>query len=258
MLRRFNATERQRIDREDALVRILPFTPEDEGARKFELELDLTIYGFPTDAQVRVEAWRSNIVERWEFGSVGQPAPGTLFTQPMQTAPVTSQFKVKVVAGDGSGKLLGASADIRPKLPTESLIPLIPQDLGDEVWRVDFGDDSDLPELAVNCKIEAISEIVRNDAAFRALVMPQVLRTVLTQIIFVEGGDDDDTDEQWYSGWFRLAKSIAPGEVPKLSDRDDSGQQADARKWIERVVAEFAAKRVDAAQQYRTAQGAAS
>ena len=229
MLRRFNTTGRQKIEMQHSLVRILP--ADDSGVHTFEVELDLTSYQFDAAARVQIEAWRSNIAERWELGAVGHPAPGTQFVRSIRTVPLTSQFKLKVIAGDGSGKLLGASAPIKPKLPTESLIHLDPtEELDGEVWRVDFGDGDVLPVLQVNSEIEAISEIVRNDDAFRSLVMPQVLRTVLTQIIFVQNVDPDDDEENWCHGWFRLAKSIHPGEIPKLTDRDDSGQQGDARE----------------------------
>ncbi len=255
MLRRFNATGRKKIVGQHALVRILPANDGDK--RRFEIELDLTSYQFPSDARVRVEAQRSNVAEHWDFGAAGQLAPDT-YSKIISQAPITSQFKVIVVAGDGSGKLLGASASITPKQPTESLIPLTPTDLGHEVWRVSFGDDDELPVLEVNSSIEAISEIVRSDTAFRSLVMPQVLRTVLTQIIFVLGGDTNDDEESWHLGWFRLAQSFVPGKPPKLSDDPDPSEKTEASEWIERVVEAFAARKVQAAERYRDAQQAAS
>ena len=255
MLRRFNSTGRQKILNEHAAVRIR--APDDNNARSFELTLDLSSYQFDPEAQVRIVAWRSNVGERWDLGVAGQLSPGAQISKRMHEVPDTSQFRVVVAAGDGSGMLLGATVAIKPKMPVESLIALRPDDLGEEVWRVSFGDD-DMPELLVNNKIEMMSEIVRSDAAFRALVMPQVLRTVLTQIMFVLGGDSDDNEEPWYLGWFHLAQSLLPGEIPKIADHDDSSQQAAAQAWIEQVVHAFAMAKVNAAEQYRGAQQAAS
>lgn len=256
MLRRFNSTGRGMIPNGHAAVRLLPV--EKGGERCFELTLTLDEHRFAEDAEVRVEAWRSNIGERWQLGGVGQIADGAQYVRRMDETPDGSQFRVVVVAGDGSGKLLGATAPMKPKLPVESLIALQEEDLGDEVWRVSFGDDSEPPLLLVNNKIEMISEIVRSDAAFRSLVMPQVLRTVLTQIVFVLGEDPDDDEERWCQDWYRLAQSILPESIPKAPDRGDTGEQAVAEDWVRRVVEEFASQKVQAAQSYQAASQAKS
>ncbi len=250
MLRRFNQTGRDRIHTEHVGVQLR--SVDEQNVRICEITLDLSSYQFAPDSAVRVEAWRGNISQRWDLGKAGELGIGTRFDRPMNEAPENSQFKVVVVAADGTGKLLGASTAIRPKMPVASLIPLTPTDLGDEIWKVNFGDESDLPELLVNNKIETISEIVRNDDAFRALVMPQVLRSVLTQIIMVLGGDEDDDEERWYLDWFRLAKSIAPGDVPKVTDRTDLSQLEAAQEWIDRVVTVFATTKVQATERYRS------
>ena len=253
MLRRFNQTGRHRIHTEHVEIQIR--SANERNVRICEITLDLSSYDFEPDAAVRVEAWRGNISERWDFGEAGQLGVGARFDRPMNEAPENSQFKVVVVAADGSGRLLGASAAIKPKMPVESLIPLTPTDLGDEVWKVSFGETNDgLPDLLVNSRIERISEDVRSDEKFRSLVMPQVLRSVLSHIIFVLGGDEDDDEAGWYVDWFRLAKSVAPGEIPKVTDRQDQSKLEDAQDWIDRVVEEFATKKVHAAEQYRMAQ----
>ena len=255
MLRRFNETGRKTISKEHATVRVRPREDSDNSAFRIDFQLDG--YGFDPAAVVRVEAWRSNIGERWDVGTVADAAYRGEFVGLMNEAPMSSQFKVVVVAGDGSGKLLGASGPIKPKQPTESLIPLEPTDLGSEVWRVDFADDGQ-PVLLVNNRLEMMSEIVRSDDQFRALVMPQVLRTVLTHIIFVAGADYDDDEEGWHQGWFNLAQSVFTAKAPKVTDPDSDSQRLDAQTWIEDVVAEFSEQRVKAADLYSRAQQAAS
>ena len=253
MLRNFNSTGRQKILNEHAQVVIHPAAREE--APLFDVDLQLARYNFEPDAAVRVEAWRTNISQRWSFGTIGQLKPPREVDRRMTVAPVESQFKVFVVAADGSGRLLGATGPIKPKLPRESLIPLQEKELEGEVWRVNFGDD-DLPILEVNNQLEQISEIVRSDAAFRSLVMPQVLRTVLTQILLVEEADADDDEEGWHSGWLRLAQAHVPGRPPKVTDRSDSGQRQQAQTWIDQVVGKFSAERVQAVAGYRAGQAA--
>ena len=257
MLRRFNETGRKTISKEHAHV--LVRQREDTNNAYFRMDLQLDSYGFDPAAVVRVEAWRSNIGERWEVGTVADAANRGEFSGFMNEAPMSSQFKVVVVAGDGSGRLLGTSGPIKPKLPTESLIPLEPTDLGSEVWRVDFDGDGDgQPVLQVNSRLEMISEIVRTDDQFRALVMPEVFRTVLTHIVFVAGADHDDDEEDWHRGWFNLAQSVFSTKAPKVTDPEDSSQQLDAQNWIDEVVAQFSEQRVKAADIYGRARQAGS
>lgn len=255
MLRRFNETGRKSISREHASVRIRP--SEADQTTSFKVDLDLEDYDFGPDAVVRIEAWRSNIGERWAAGTIRDVVERGYYMDQMKEAPITSQFRVVVVDGDGSGKLLGASGPIKPRLPVESLIALLPEDLGGEVWRVDFG-DGDRPALLVNNRLEMMSEVVRSDAQFRSLVMPQVLRTVLTQIIFVDGADVDDEEEGWHKGWFNLAQSVHGGQVPKVTERDDQAQAEMAQDWIDRVISAFSEQKVHAADLYRATQQAAS
>ena len=207
MLRRFNYTQRETIKKGDAEIELRVV---EDNQPMFNIELKLDSYKFRVehpDARVRLEAWRSNISERWDLGIVSNLTIPPEHERRMREAPISSQFKVIVVAGDDSGRLLGASQPIRPKLPRGSMLPVRFDDLKDEVWRVDFG-DGDQPELLVNSQIEMINEIVRSDAQFRALVMPQVLRAVLTQIVLFESVEPDDDESPGISGWFNLAQGI--------------------------------------------------
>jgi hypothetical protein len=173
----------------------------------------------------------------------------------MRDVPQSSQFRVMVVAGDGSGRLLGHLLSIRPVLPQKSLLPVREageDELGEEVWRVDFGDD-DLPELLLNASVGGISEIVRSDTTFRSLVMPAVLRSILSHGLIDERADPDDDESPW-EGWFRLAKSLHPDvDFPQAQSDDFDTDLTEAREWIEAVVRAFAKERVFAAGAYDSA-----
>ena len=253
MIRHFNSTRRQTIQRTDVNVRIRQ--ADGQSAPVFDLELDLDRYRFPSTAVVRLEAWRSNAAQRWNFGVVGNLQPPGDAQRRLTEVPQSAQFKVFVVAGDGSGRLLGLSHPLKPKLPRESLIPLIECDLGSEVWRIEFSEDN-LPVLQVNNKLEVISEIVRSDAQFRALVMPEVLRSVLNHIVLEQRHDPDDDAGGWWMGWYRLARSHINADIPHLSLTDQGAPVEAAREWIDRVVAAFAAEPVDAVNNYAQAQAA--
>jgi len=252
VIRRLNSTGRRTIARSHAAVSLRP--AEDGAPSIFDLRLELDGYGFPSDARVRVEAWRSNAVQRWDYGAVDALIPPTAEERRMTEVPQSSQFKVLVVAGDGSGRLLGACPGIKPALPLRSLLPVREADdeeLGGEIWRVDFGDD-ELPELLVNREISGVSEIVRANKDFRALVMPAVLRDILSRILIDERADPEDEESAW-EGWLKFARALHPDPndaIPRLTpDGDDSTIDA-ARSWINAVVGAFASGRVFAVGTY--------
>ena len=249
MKRRLNSTGRKRIERRHI---DLSLRTTDQGvAPTFDLKIDLSSYRFPGEARVRLEAWRSNAVQRWECGTVGELRVPTDAERRVTEVPESAQFRLFVVDAGGTGRLLGHATKIRPVLPRRSILPLRETDeLSDEIWRVDFGDGGDQPELLVNSKIDGISEVVRSDATFRVLVMPEVLRTILTHVVLIERSDPDDDESAW-EGWFQLARSLLPDQKPpNLGSESSEGKLYAAREWIESVVSAFASRSVDAANQY--------
>ena len=253
MRRHINSTGRQRILREHVVVSIRK--SEVGGDDVFELEPDLGGYGFPPDALVRVEASRSNAGQTWDYGTIGArrtpPAEERRLTEFDGKPP---PFRVVVVAGDRTGKLLGSAMHIPPRLSQDSLIHLQEQDgLGDEVWRIEYDNLDEPPVLLVNRSIPGASDIVRNDAAFRALVMPEVLRAILTRILLVAGEDPDSDEGGAWRDWLQFARSHLPGrDIPPLSDASPNTEAALA--WIDDAVRAFAGQpALSAAATYRRA-----
>ena len=251
MIRHLNHTGRQRIKTEHAQVSLR--LAENGSPPMFDLELDLASYSFQPEARVRVEAWHGNVIQRWEYGTAGELTPPSDQQRRMTVAPDSSQFRVIVVAGDDSGRLLGHAPRIKPRLPQGSLLPLRETDeLGDEVWRVGFG-DGDQPALWVNRAVGGISGIVRGNTEFRALVMPAVLRTVLTHMLVVQRANLDDDEPTW-DGWFKLAQSLNPdADVPHVDPNAAADDLNESRDWIDIVVDAFARESVMAASSYNAA-----
>lgn len=155
MISRFNATGRKRIQRADAHVTISPAddgnpssagggtgsrgasgTPD--GEWRVDLDLRLGRYGFPDDAEIRVEAWRGQTFQRWSWGTVGRQVRPDPDARVLRDVPETSMFKVAVVAAGGSGRLLGLADRLRPELPVKSLLPMVAADLKGDLWRLSF------------------------------------------------------------------------------------------------------------------------
>lgn len=265
MIRRFNSTGRRTIAKKHATVTLRRLDENGRGSRGgaapggtettwcYDLKLDLTGHEFPADARIRVEAWRGNTVQRWDWGTVGAPVEPSEPNRILRDVPETSQFRVSVIARGDSGRLLGLADKLRPRLPIESLLPLVPEDLGGEVWRLDYGQGDDMVVLKVNRELPDFDHTIRHDAMFRGLVMPQVLRSILERALLVDREDPDDAEGRW-SPWLDLAKAILPGETPPTLDadaQDDQIEQVD--HWITSVVAAFSADKVKALEGCRRA-----
>ena len=243
MYRRFNYTKRRGIARQHCQIDL---HRADEERMYFSARLALDEYGFEPSDNIRVEAWRSNASQRWEFGTVGAPIPPPQAERILRVPP-SAQFKVSVVASDGSGRLSGVSPALKPKQeeqPKESLLPVeLDDELGSEVWRLDFGEGHELPTLKINRKIEGAGEMVSSDQIFRPLVIPEVFRGVLRQAVLIERVDLDDAADNSWSDWLKLASIHLDGkEPPKLAQDADHEELDEAADWIDQAVAAFAAK----------------
>lgn len=255
MKRRINHTGRKRIEREHIEIKLRP--KEGDEPPTFDLtRLDLSDYGFPNDAIVRVEAARSNAGQRWDLGTVGNPRSLSDAERRITDVDEGAPFRVFVVASDGSGRLLGHARNIRAKQPVESLLHLSEStELGAEVWRIEFYDVGQ-PKLLINKNIEGISGIVTDDPSFYALVIPDVLRALLTQIVIVDPQERDDDSGGWHVDWLNFAARYAPAdrkEPPRPIHDADEERQKEARAWIDDIVGNFAAKVLKAADSYEAA-----
>lgn len=252
MISRINRTGRKRIHKQDIDLSLR--ASKSGEAPVFDLDLQLADYGFPGDARVRVEAWRTNASQHWDFGTVLQFAPPPDAERTLTEVPASARFRVFVVAADGSGKLLGHAPNLKPVQPLRSRLPLEESDLlGDQVWRVDFDGEDGNPVLLVNRTISGISDIVRHDPAFRALVMPEVFRTILTRMTLIDRADSQDADGPW-ADWFEIARSYLPDREPPSLPSTGPVQSSDndhAREWIDEVVGSMAANPLNAANAYR-------
>jgi hypothetical protein len=243
-IRRLNFTGRKRIRQADARITIRP----DAQGFRFDAELRLDGYDLPRNALVFVEAYRQTSWMRYRFGTVSEISP---LDEPRLTEFGSCEgvlFRVRVTSASSLRGLLLAEADkIRPRRTDredDQHLPLLParpdESLGAEIFRLDF-DDS--PLLLINLGVGDWQSLTQ-DPTFQALVLPAVLREILTRILYIEGYFELD-DDDWRSQWLRFASGL-PGvtEPPKEheSDRFDD--------WIDDAVSSFAL-RVDSIERFR-------
>ena len=239
MTHRINRTGRKTIRQRDVEVRVDP--ADDGGPPVVGMMVELSEYQFPNEARIRLEVSRSNMVQRWKFGTVGEMVAPPVEERRLTDVPAGGTWRMFVVAADGSDRLLGHAPRLRPKMPVDSLLPLEPSiEMGEEIWRVEFDEGGGgNPVLFVNANIEGISDLVRTDPTFRALVMPAVFRIILTRMVIIERAEVDD--EGW-NDWYRTAHHYLPGKpIPNVSKAVPVEELAGAEAWIDEVVEAFAA-----------------
>jgi len=232
-IRRINFTQRQRIHRDDVDIAV---RWDDRKSVFFDSSVDLSSYGFPPDARLFIEAYRQTTMMRFDFGTVSVPAPPAdrYLTEFESEAEIMFRLRVTAVSGR-PGVLLGEADQLRPRNPDEepdkriSLLPPVPADLGEEIWRVDF---EATPILLVNRNLPDWKQTVRSET-FRAFVYPAAFREIVHRVLFIETHTSTEDMSDWRSRWLLFTTRIpGVGGVPKTRDEYDD--------WIENAAAAFA------------------
>lgn len=239
MIRRCNYTGRKRIPQKQIRIRV------DEEAKKFEASWNLEGTEMPASAEVWVEAFTSGSpsTERFAYGTVGTPRPGASdrSLRMLELEAVGFNFKV-VDTGENIGRLLGIARNIRPvgddgEAGQQSILPVNPTDLGQQVWRVNFSHER--PWLEVNNRIPEIMQIAREDRKFFSLVYPAVIRQILSRVLIVEEWTDPDGQaDNWRVQWLKWGIHWHPDKERPV---EGAAQECTEEwlRWIEDVVAAF-------------------
>jgi hypothetical protein len=243
MIRRFNYTGRKKIAQVDVPIILVG----DGQVKGFQANLGALAdakYGLPKDARVFVEAYERTAYMRFDFGTTGAITPPTgeerLLSEFQGSSGV--RFRVKVVDCIHDAQLLAEADGILPLTPEESeqnkvpLLPVRPEDLGQEVWRIEFPEGmQDRPILLVNINAGDSTAVVRSPA-FMSLAWPAVLRQILTRILIVDGQTEMDDEEDWHCLWLQYARRLLPThEAPPQEEE----QRAE---WIDGVIEAFCSK----------------
>ena len=228
MIRSFNYTARQRLSKTHAVIHLRP-----DGT--FDADLNLTPFELPDAARVYLEAYFKGTLLRFDFGAVGQlRPPADRRLTPRLPQPEVALFRLKVVAAEAGrrGLVLASGERILPRLARggpgarQPLFRTHLQRLEAEVWRLEFDDDG--PILNVD---PTHRETARADAAFAALVYPDVVRRILGRVLGEH--DDPDTLDDWRALWLRFGRQLTGEPNPPRED------PAAGEDWINQVVARF-------------------
>lgn len=236
--RHFNYTHRVRILASKVHVEVE--RGEDGRYRGFVKKVDFSEHGRHAE-----DVWKAaNVVveaRRVSTGSYHQQVLGTVADiqqerpiSPIELAefPDDSEivFRFKVV--DADKKLLGEVDNIRAgersQTEREPLIPLIPTELKEELWKVDNSDEAMGPVVLVNKRLPNASGLLTSDPLVCGLIMPQIVRQVLSLI----ANSEELQSEPWAVNWISFADRLGH----PLPDPPDEEIVQD---WVENVVGSF-------------------
>ena len=237
MIRRFNYTGRKKLPTEKVYLRL----HRNGNVMTFDAQLlDLEKSGLPSSALVYVEAYHQATYMRFAFGTVGliQAPEDRRLTAFYDGSPVN--FRVKIVDSLGeAGRILSAADRLHPVRDDEDskLSPLIPVRLvggmGQEIWRVIW--DAEGPVLELNQEKAGIKETLLQKHVFRSLLLPEILRTVLTRILVAQL-DADEEFAECAKLWLKFVETIHPDKEPEERDF------AHVEEWVNRVIQSFCSR----------------
>ncbi len=210
-----------------------------EKQLSFNANPNLEGYGFPGDAEVWIEAYRGNLLKQCRWGIVSRlEAPEDRDLGEFEVADAV-QFRLRVVrhAEEGLLQMLGEADRLTPRDPEENsenrtpLITPVPENLGQQLWRIDF--QSDPPLLQINNQAKDGWKDIARNSAFIALVYPQIMRSMLNRILIEDKWDEDGLE--WQENWVKFARGTYT-ETPLPDALDHEGRV----RWIEDAVSAFA------------------
>ena len=200
--------------------------------------------GLPTDGKIFLEAYFQSLFQRFDLGTINVPRmpEGEMAVLREFYDGCDVQFRLKVVDASGKeGRIAAVCAKINYRSGEDGgRSPIIPVktvgSLGQEIWRVVYENGF---ILELNQEITNIKEIITRDRSVRGVILPEVLRIVLTRILF-ENLDEESESGPVYekaSKWLELGKSFSGGiEPPPLGGRD---HDLDIHNWVNDAVRGF-------------------
>lgn len=241
---RFNFTGRKRVLEAEAKVHVV------KDAKPLKVVLEQTFSGkniYSPDDIVMLEAIRRTKLRRFPLGTVGSLQRETRAEFPDFADGKEVYYQLRIV--DPATHVLKGLAktlkDADKEQKPSDMDPLLPvalsqddDNMGSRFWKVRLEQHSD-PVLVISIKKFNSYEPVKS-AEFKALVLPEVLRQVLTYafILSAPSGGFPEWAEKWrtFVG-INLGVGGCPSSAP---DNVDESYITETSQWIDDAVRAFA------------------
>lgn len=236
--KRINFTGRHRIKRDWAIISIRTGEP----GLLLSASVDLSRLDLPPDSAVLLEVSARTRLERFQMGTVAEPAPLEDHVLGAVRDPDDVRMRIKVVGGRGelAGRLLAVADKLRPEIagsPGTTGRPLLrfrsDDGLGQVPWSLDLADDD--PVVLVNSKF-GDWQAVASSPEFISLVYPEILRQVAVWVATT--ASDGELLEGALRDWDLLLSDLGNGISELGADPDPESIE----QWATRAAGRFAAR----------------
>jgi hypothetical protein len=142
-------------------------------------------------------------------------------------------FRVMVVdESDKVGRLLALADRIAPlgdERQRDALLPLVTEDLGEAVWRLDAAKGAQ-PRLMINSRYPGLKQKLLEDPLLMGAVLPLAVRDALRIV-----RNEDDEALEWVARWRRFVEDVTDEEVAKFIF--DEGEDEDEDEGMDEAIA---------------------
>lgn len=246
MLARFNYTNRLKIDKSSVRIsaRNSKAGPPNLRIERLDLPAEaLKVHGEAAwlNADVYVEAWRirTNSHFRKHIGKVSailknqNPVFSGLLDSFEDMLGIS--YRIKVVSTDK--KILAQADHLKSAEDTPAgqgeLIQVYPDDLGEQVWMLDWSDMDAGPRVLVNKNLPNPADFFTTNPTIKAIVLPHIIRSVLTAIVVMRLRGTLENYE-WPNAWLGFVGSFFSTSLETESESDVT-----AMAWVDDAIASF-------------------
>lgn len=237
MIRKFNYTNRRKINRESISISV----QNRAGKFYFAAVINKENLKFPDSSKIYIEPYYGPNYLRYDFGTFGDiKQPINTDISEIKQISDKVYFRIKIVDESEENGLLLGFADKLPLMDENepsgktSILYVNPIRMDtNEIWRLNFEADSEgMPILEVNNSIEGIKEIARSDSKFIAMVYPAAIREILKVISSSKNYDTEG--ESWTCKWMTFSKNVLGVLAPTELASDEA-----ISDWMDDVIRAF-------------------
>jgi hypothetical protein len=222
-----NPTGLKELDRGRAAISVSDIA----GRRSITLDrMDISNTGLSGSLRIVIVARAGNTSVRHDMGPASTPVKESRSIDGLdRSRPL--RFRILLHA-EGDPRLAATIENLRPRdeSQSESLLPMEPAELGEQLWRLVLNEDG--PVLQFNSQVFPSAAGAENYVPFGAFVLPEALRQVMQRIA---GEPDclDDESNPWFA-WAGWIDTLGAGRPP--ADEDEDARKA----WCDDVAYRFA------------------
>lgn len=239
MKRRFNYTGREKLTKDAIKISI---NKTNGKPKSITAKLNLNEIKYPGDTKIYFDAYHKTDRKRFDFGNISHIAIPEDLTIDELAYTDNLMFRLMLIdESSENGKIIAHADRIRADEEADKrpILPVRFDDLGQQIWKLEFTGEEGGPILCINNKIPALENLVKTDSVFFMYVFPAAFREILTHLIFIDTVENpEEPSVTWHNDWLKFSKMILPHEpVPDLDP--DKINEDDVVKWIDQVVEEF-------------------